>query len=192
MKTAMKTIMAIVMFSGAALSTSARAGEALQTQRGTMMLGGQATFQINSQLNSEADDLNLHTLTLAPSFGYFVLDNLALTADLGFTAPFGDFPEGLDDKHLQLGAGLKYFIPTGGIVRPYLGLSAGVDIVLPEGMEDSVNTLLLSAPLGVLVSLNRHVAIDVGARVNMRTGFENMDSVSLSVPMGYLGVQAVF
>lgn len=51
---------------------------------------------------------------VAGSFGYFVLDNLEVGADLAVW--FGDTP-----TTLQLGPGVRYVVPLAGPVQPYLG-----------------------------------------------------------------------
>lgn len=52
-----------------------------QTSQGSMMLGG--TFQIES-FGSQGNDAKTSTFSISPSFGYFISDNLAVGATIGF------------------------------------------------------------------------------------------------------------
>jgi outer membrane protein len=55
-----------------------------QTTQGSMMVGG--TLSLSKQTPEDNNDTQFSSTNFSPSFGYFVTDNLAVGAGLGFTS----------------------------------------------------------------------------------------------------------
>lgn len=73
------------------------------------------------------------------------------------------------------------------LIVPYLGVGIGADFIVA-----SYSFCTFSLPLGVLVSLAKNVALDLGVRVKYRTGFDADIPEDLTMSAGYLGAQVVF
>lgn len=163
----------------------------LLTQKGSMELGGQVSITIESVIPEEGDSVSGQTLTLAPQFGWFVADNFELLAQILYSNGFGDLHEKSADTFGFL-VGAEYFIQLAGPIRPYIGALLGISMSIPDE-GDSVKNFDLAFPLGILFPLfNKHVALDVGLRVNvhMPVGKPEKRATEIDVPIGYLGVRA--
>ena len=179
------------------MAPAAKAGEFTLTQ-GTMQLGGVATFDIDMEMPDKGDSVTGFALDVAPSFGYFIIDNLELSVGASAGMGFGDLYENAA-KTFGFGLGAKYFIALGPVVG-YAGLGVGMDFVMTDDVTvdnvtvDGATTkaLALGVPLGVLYPLNEHVAMDLGTVISYSMSLEDGGGASLNVPIGYLGVQAFF
>jgi len=149
------------------LSASAFAGEPLDIHAGTMELGGSGTVEL---LASNGD--TFVAVLLAPSFGYFITDNVELRAGVGIAAASGVSSVGVD-------LGAQYLFP-GDSLRPYAGGHFG----LGDNSDPVVG-----AQGGLLVPLSSAIALDLGARLDLILG-QGMTAVHL--PVGALGVRGFF
>jgi hypothetical protein len=188
----------------AMLCPAALAEGELQLTQGTMQLGatglqlgstglnlnygGGAIFGIDMFMPEEGDSETGFKLGLSPQVGYFLMDNLELMGQVGLGMSFGDLYE-KSDKLLSFGVGAKYHIPLGSMVA-YAGLMVGMGFIIPDE-GDTMKNFNLEVPLGILLPLNTHVAIDLGLKVFYTMGLDDQGSF-LAVPIGYLGVQAFF
>jgi outer membrane protein len=59
-----------------------------QTSHGNMMVGGALSFSTTSYQGNS--DLGNSSTTFSPGFGYFVIDNLAVGANIGFSGSTND------------------------------------------------------------------------------------------------------
>lgn len=184
-------------------------GRLLVTPR-TMNFGGRIglTFDTRIAKNVEVIDPNDPTVTLianetsgggsftfAPEFGVFVIPQLELLIGLGVNLPFGtstydeDFIGGETyrnhaQKELFFDLGLRYLFDLDKLYL-YLGFRGGLKY-------DSLYSVLLSLPFGILVPFNIHVALDVGLRFNVDIGVGNNDITWIHIPVAYFGVQGFF
>lgn len=153
--------------------------ENVDVKRGTMELGGRATANIVLQ-NGVSDIF----LDLSPSFGYFVAKDVELFAGISMFVDEGDVGVGFF-------GGVDWLIPARG-VRPYVGGSVGYgNTLFGIGEEAFVpgDVVTLSGRGGLLLPLNKRVAVDLGARLNV----DIADGTTLiHIPLGYLGVRAFF
>lgn len=159
-------------------ATDARA-EKIEMKRGTMELGGRATANIVLQ-----DGVSDIFLDLSPSFGYFVARDVELFAGISMFVDEGDVGVGFF-------GGVDYLIPAHS-VRPYIGGSVGYGNTL-FGIGNAAfvpgDVVTLSGRAGLLLPLNKHVAVDLGARVNLNVA----DGTTIvHIPLGYLGIRAFF
>jgi len=87
--------------------------------------------------------------------------------------------------------GARYFVDLQLPMLPYGGARLGMSFNIPDA-GDTTKSLFLELPIGALIPLNSHVAIDVGLRVVYAKSLEEGGSASLWIPIGYFGVQAFF
>jgi len=161
---------------------------------GSMMLGGRATFDIDTrtlaQANGEEETLTGYKFRLAPEIGYFVHDSLALLGTILVDYGFGDLYKEAGgqgkSKRAGLELGLRYFLPLAAS-EFYAGLQFGIGV-----QDEDVDSTCLTLPLGFLIALTPDLALDLGARITYETQEESPDGKGLHVPIGYLGVQAIF
>lgn len=163
--------------------------EDLQLTKGTMKLGGTASFDIDMSMPDKGDSTTGFALRVMPSVGYFLTDNLALTGDLTFGMGFGDLYKDVP-KNLGFGAGINYYIPMESMVI-HAGAALGMQFMIPE-KGDTQKALVIQVPLGILFPLNAHLGLDVGVRIRYFMSLEDGGGSMLNVPIGYLGVQGFF
>ena len=61
-----------------------------QTAKGNMMVGG--TLSLSKETPEDNNETQFSSTNFSPSFGYFVMDNLAVGANLGFTSQTSKTP----------------------------------------------------------------------------------------------------
>ncbi len=179
---------------GALVSTQAAAYDDLDVSAGTMSLGGALSFPMNFPKGGAPEV----RVGITPSFGYFFVDGVDFFVSAKFervlkasaTNTFGGSPVDLNN-HWGVGVGINYYIDLGSPAFPYLG--ANGDFAWNGDGTDITATV----PLGVLVSLNEHVAIDFGIPVGIKFGVgkalaANNGYAGISINPGYLGVKAFF
>ena len=163
--------------------------EGLQTTAGTMQLGGAGTFNIEMTIPDEGDSVTGYSLGLTPSFGYFIIDNLEIGATALVAVGFGDKYDG-SSKDIGFGVGANYFLPISSFVL-HFGVGIGMNFMIPDE-GDTQKALAIMAPIGLLMPLNDHVALDLGIQVNYLMSLEDHGNSSFTLPIGYLGVQSFF
>jgi hypothetical protein len=176
------------------LLCSPASAQKLSLSPGTMQLGGAALFSMDSHTpgsttGAEVSSVSGFQLNVLPRFGIFVADNLELLVSGRVGTGFGDLYE---DSPTTYGfdAGAAFYFATGGLA-PYIGATVGLGFLAPnEG--DTVTELNFLFPAGVLIALNEWVALDMGLRIIYSKSLEEGGGSVLSVPIGYLGVQAFF
>jgi hypothetical protein len=160
----------------------------LQITGGTMQLGGGLAFRIDAVMPDEGDTTTGYVLGIEPSFGYFIIDGLEVVGNVGVDLSFGDLYTD-SDIPIWFTVGARYVIDLGMIIYPYAGAQVGMRFDIPnEG--DTTKWLLLDVPLGVMLALNEHVALDLGARVDVGIYLDDPGMTQLMVPIGYFGVEA--
>lgn len=155
---------------------------------GTWQLGGQASLKVAHSTQGSAETAT--HLSLDPGAGWFVVDGLELRVGLGV-----DFL--LSNGHANNGVtvwgdvGVRWFYRGLGAVVPYVGAAVGPTWGFTN-TDDTAVTLAASVPLGVLIAFNPHVALDLGARLEVDVGIKNAQGTTASITLGYFGVQAFF
>jgi hypothetical protein len=170
----------------------------LLLKAGTFELGGQLALTIDHYDPDGFDSQTGYRVSLTPKFGYFVIDNLELNAEFTFATAFHDLYED-SPKWIEFGLGARYLFSIGGI-HPYLGANFGMIFTLYPETEDTMDhtskNMLLSFPIGVLIALNDHVALDFGIKIkcmiHIKDNDEDVGLTVLSIPIGFLGVQGFF
>ncbi len=175
------------------------ATDLLLTQ-GTAQAGGMIAFQIDAVKPSSGGSDGGSTLTVAPNVGFFIIDYLEIVGEIGFSKAFGDAHEYWGNPlDFTFGMGIKYYIPL-GFVNIYAGALVGMGIgrqTFDDGMGERYtienNRFMVTAPAGILLTLNRHVGLDLGVRFNFEFGLgDSSYDFAMNIPIGYFGVQGFF
>jgi len=185
----------VAMLSPAALAQD------LQLTAGTMSLGGISTFSIDMNIPDEGDSETGFSLILIPEMGYFVIDNLELIGRLNLGMFFGDLytteiggEEYSASTLVGFDVGAKYHIPLGSFVA-YAGIMVGMFFTIPDSDIEGADTekrFDLTVPLGILMPMNEHIAVDLGVMIAYKMSLEDHGGSILNVPIGYLGVKGFF
>lgn len=166
-----------LLFSGGLLA------ERLDLSAGAMTAGGSALIKYTSSDISKwsSDNWNLGVST---SWGYFVVNNLALVFDLQAA---GNFSSGSGSNRLyQFGTGALYALDLDSNLYPYgqiLGHATYVESGWSAGFTPSI---------GLLVGLNSQVALDFGLNTKFDFAISRDGATKLDIGTGYLGVRAFF
>ena len=175
----MKKLLIIFLFA-LAISPNLSAKTKLSLVQGTMKAGGRIQMPIT--IPREGD--TIVGLDISPNFDYFVAKSFAI----GFSPSVER--KSLTGKNIpwsfSLGLSGTYHFDLGGTIYPYVGAGAGIS----WKTEVKGINFALSAPVGILVALNNHVAIDFG--VPIKFIFSGEGFLGALLPIGYLGVQAFF
>lgn len=167
-------------------------GSSLKITSGTMELGGTADFRSELSIPDSGDSRTGFVLNLSPMAGYFLADGFEVAARLGLGFFLGDrYSDVADTVSFALGA--RYFIETKFSLVLYFGLAFGMNFLIASDSDIEVQkSLAIEAPIGLMIPLNRHVAIDLGLMLSFVASMEEMGGSTLSVPIGYMGIQAFF
>jgi len=151
-----------------------------QTTRGTILIGGESSFDLNS-MNSKwkSDDgsgslSNSVSLGISPKIGFFIIDNLAVGVKLPINFYFQKDKN--SDKYSSTSLGispfLRYYFGTSNI-KPYLNGSVGFSSMTmrdnpASGPSDKSTTGMFSFDLGggIGIFLNDKVSVDIGVGYN--------------------------
>ncbi len=171
-------------------SADLRFTEPLLLSQGTLQIGGTVMFGVTLPLNDESD--SGFGYTVSPSVGIFVIDNLELSLYVGHYGAvvggdyFGD--------NFHFGTSVRWVFDIDTIIYPYLGARFGMSFY--SFGRDSLSTAISAGiPAGILVGLNRHVAIDIGLSFNYNqtvSGPFKKSPGELYIPAGYFGIEAFF
>lgn len=162
----------------------------LQLSQGTMELGGVAAFNADVYMPDQLDNQSGFVINLDPMAGYFLAQGLEVAARLGFGLYLGEMYE---NSSVQLGfsLGVRYFLAIEGTILPYAGAAIGMNFVMPEDGDVQKN-MSVELPIGMMVPLNAHVALDLGLRINYLVSLAEHGGSKLNIPVGYLGIRAFF
>ncbi len=174
----------VVLYAGASMAAE------LKFDAGTRELGGTVSFEHQMILPEDGDRISGTVFTLAPTFGYFVVDNLEVGGYVEFLTYTGSLYRNTSGRG-SIGVFVDYFIPAEMSMVPHAGLAAGVLSTLGSS-EGSTQILNLSIPLAILIPLNEHVGIDVGMKINFMMDISNRrNDKFLALPFG-LGIRSFF
>jgi len=162
----------------------------LLLDKNTMQLGGMVGFDVTTYVIEGEDEHTSAMLVLAPQFGYFVADHLELLGRFGVSTQLADeeWYSERGETAIDFGLGIQYFAGDGPCA--YFGAQAGMEFWNVE--DEAYKWFNVTVPVGALIPLNQHVAVDVGARFSALISLEDDDVAVLEVPMGFLGVQGFF
>jgi hypothetical protein len=130
-------------------------------------------------------------LMLMPSYGIFLWDNLelrssvSLRADYTFTPRRSEVPAPF---FWDISSTVIYYFNTPWRMRPYVGAGLGVGLMNLNVLSIHV---LLDIPVGLLVELNRDLAIDMGVPVRFRMSARSLVDF-INFPVGFIGFRYFF
>lgn len=126
-------------------------GANAQTDKGTLLLGGGLGFSSEKEGESSSS-----TLSISPNIGYFLKDNLAIGANIGFTS-FGGDAKG---SEMQIGPLVRYYaFELGEKAKVFAQASYGFGSS-KEGDEEAVGTSSWGISVGPAFFLNESVALE--------------------------------
>lgn len=105
-----------------------------QTEKGSVSISGRSSFEgayfsnrikgANISIGDrEAMDVDGYSITITPSIGYFVVDNLSVGAQASFSITDGDYQS--KASQLLIMPTIGYYFPTKRPVRPFVAVGAG-------------------------------------------------------------------
>jgi outer membrane protein len=145
-------------------------GAYAQFEQGTMLIGGD--FQLssitdkNKSGNTTVTNGKTTTFSLAPQFGYFVIDNLAVGGNLDLTlSKFkSDDDNGVTSTTTQITIGpfARYYFEPGIFVQGALGVGSakGKSTIGSVSNESTFGVTNYSLAAGYAYFLNDHVAVE--------------------------------
>lgn len=143
----MKKIILFAAFAVVAFATQA------QTEKSTWLLGGAAGFASEGK-----DDYKTTSFFISPKAGYFVMDNLAIGAGLGFSSVKG----GDDDAETNLSFGpfvRYYFVNLGENAKLFGNANVGFGSTKVSG--ESLGTTQWGISAGPAIFLNKNTALEM-------------------------------
>ncbi len=201
-------------------------GEGLQLSQWTIALGGTITASFDWDIpkdqspsydedtpnEQDKSSMTGGNLTIWPEAGLFVYHQLEIFLGIGFSVMLGEIRDHDLSKYqldywnsFGFDLGMKYFFATGTIISPYMGARFGVDIKFapepPEAVEqwEDLKYFVIGVPIGILIGLSKHVALDVGLQFQIDVSLNSEDDLTMPharighrvhLPFGYLGIQA--
>lgn len=178
-------------------------GANAQTQQGNWVASGKTGLDFISATTKEYydgetdsdSDYKQSSISVSPSVGYFVIDNLAV----GLSAAFQSYKDktGNDDwsdpsTAFAIMPFATYYIPLQGQVRPFVGVGGGFGGV-SEGDDDAdkFSGLALGGNAGVAIFLNDKISLDLGAQY-IHTNYKNKDDNDWRLKTGSIGAMVGF
>jgi long-subunit fatty acid transport protein len=162
-----------------------------QTNKGSFLIGGDASFT-SSTTSSNGNETKLTQISINPTVGYFIIDNLVVGASLPMSYAKSKFSlTQFDSKttSLTLGPLVRYYIPVGKVAFFAEGIYAfgiidtewpifdpimGSIVVMNNNGKDKK----LSLGIGTTYFVNESVGIEVGLfYTHRKTEYENSEII---------------
>lgn len=131
-----------------------------QIHKGIWIVSGNSSFQVSST-TPEGGDAST-TVTLSPSIGYFVANNLAIGASVSLQST-----EGTTVYSILPTA--SYYFETQSQIKPFVDLGLGYANISADG--DNFGGLALGAGAGIVYLFNQNVGLNVGLQY-LRNDFD--------------------
>lgn len=153
----------------AAFAVFAFASVNAQTEKGNWVIGGNSSISFASTTatvefegTQVGEDLKTSVFTVTPSVGYFVMDNLSVGLDLGFTST--KIEDATTSAMSAVPVGTYYF-EAGDNLKPFVGLGAGF-ISTSSGDDDALKSsgLALRGSAGLAYFINESISINFVAQ----------------------------
>lgn len=181
-----------------------------QTTKGRLIVSGTAGLQFNAgTIDYEYDGKNYGenkqtTIQFTPTFGYFIIDNLAVGLSSSISSTTNKDEDG--DKYNNTSIGIAptamYFFPVDGKVKPFVQIAAGLNsatskYIPKNGPDDkeSYSGLLLNGGGGVAFFVNDNVSFNGGlsyTRSSMTNSDDDKDKVKQGIFSGTIGISVYF
>ena len=180
---------------GASTTTPAPAAAGSLFGKGRMMVGGEVTYSSTSTtltVSGNDTDTDSSTLRFAPTFGYFIMPNIAIIGQLIYQS---DSVDDDDSSTFGLGVGARYYMAMGKF-NVYGGAMLGYTTT-DLGNDTTASGFQINIHGGGLYMLGPNWGVDAGLQItytigDMEMGGNSADLTSLNFLLGYLGVQVFF
>lgn len=168
----MKTLKLLLLFSSLFLFSSLTA----QTQKGSLMVGGNVGFSSQSQKDVDG---SLNTLHIAPMAGYFFADRIAGGVRVDFTSvKFSEADDG--STYFNFGPFLRYYTTMG--IFGELAYQLNSQTILDN---DSESGSYLTPRVGYAAFLNDHVSIEPSVYYAIGGGDLYEDLSTFGIDIGF-------
>jgi hypothetical protein len=171
------------------LSAFVANADKLDLSEGTMTTGGSVAFSIDPSPISNIPETSLRW-GINVDFGYFIIDNLALNAQVLTGGHFSNTA----DAFAGGGIGAHYYFCLDSMINPYVGLVPQIVWYnTPRSATNANWNIRLPVSAGILIALNQHVALDIGAEAGFSWGLSTGASgTGFDMTVGYFGVRGFF
>ncbi len=123
-----------------------------QTEKGRWLVGGNAGFSSSKAGGASA---SVSSFNINPNAGYFVADNIAVGAGVGFTSATGGFSAFAAAPFVRY-----YFLPLGTNAKLFANGSFGFGSVKPGSGAASLSSTQWEIAAGPSFFLNKNVALE--------------------------------
>jgi outer membrane protein len=175
-----------------------------QTEKGYWLLGGSALFSTNSE-TVEADKLTGTDFTIAPTAGYFIIDNLAVGAGIAYltetsksSSPDNPYSETTTMSVTSFAFGpfvRYYFLPIGKNAKLFangtLGFGSGSQKENGQSIASTSSTVWQIAA-GPSFFLNKHTSVEVALSYGANTEKEDGEKATENTFQIEVGFQIHF
>lgn len=158
-----------------------------QMQQGNWMFGATtgAAFNNNKQTvkvdGHSEDSPSTNTFSVTPQVGYFVINNLAVTLDLGLTTSTtkdGDYK--LNSTSFAVMPGATYFFNTGSKLYPFVGANVGYatktekETYASVSEKTTIDGLAWKGKAGVMYMVTPSIGLSLGVAYGQFTNKETV------------------
>ena len=174
-----------------------------QTEKGKFIISGRSSLEGAylsnrirgdkiSVIDREVFDTDGYTITISPSIGYFVIDNLAvgLSSNISSSTQKAENGDKYNTTAISVAPTVLYFFPVEGKVKPFVQVAAGLNSItekdMPKSGDDekySYSGILLSGGGGVAFFINDNVSFNAGLSYN-RTSLTDSDDDKFKIKQG--------
>ena len=173
------------------ITAFASVGAFAQFNQGRMLVGGSAEIRTMADKDKSGGTTvtngNRTSLSLSPSFGYFIIDQLAVGAAIDMGLSKWNDKSGFDDDNtttnIQLQPFVRYYLPMGIFFQGKFGLGTAKTTYDDDSRDNKYNTssLALSAGYAIFLSDNVSLEPEFGYRTSK---FKNTDSDTKNLNSG--------
>jgi outer membrane protein len=174
-----------------AIATLASVGAFAQFNQGRMLVGGSAEFRTMADKTKSGSTTttngNRTTLSVAPSFGYFVINQLAVGAALetGLSKWNAKTSNDIDNTthSLSFQPFVRYYLPMGVFFQGKFGIGSAKTTYDEDFDDEKYNTSSLALSAGYAFFLSDNVALE--PELGYRTSkFKDTDSDTKNINSG--------
>lgn len=171
-----------------------------QTERGRLIISGQTSLDISY---SSGDTKNIrssggsivqesYSLNISPTVGYFIVDDFALLLQADYEIQDADYKDKMSQFTIMPTA--SYYIPTKGVVRPFMIAGAGyanVTAHLPisesSTSRHSFSGFTWGVGAGAAFFINRNISLDLSLQYSDINTTYSGDSSAKIKARGFAG-----
>ncbi|HLW62253.1 MAG TPA: OmpW family outer membrane protein [Flavobacterium sp.] len=185
----------IITFAVVILATTVNAQtENNPTERGNWVISGSTSLNFNSTTpttkydGKSQDGIKTSNLIITPSFGYFVIDNLAIGMDLELSSQkteiYDDYNSVYRDAKRTIFAVIPsatYYFSTDSRVFPYIGAGAGYASAkskVETSETENDNFFAWKVKAGISYMITNDIAVDFGLNYNQLSTKYNSTSIN--------------